>query len=143
MRAVDTSILVAALNRAHPRHDDARLLLASLAKGPAPWAIPWPCVYETIRLVTHPEVFHPPMPPERLRADLDALLAAPTLQLLGETERHAEVLRGLLAVTAVTGHLSQAAHVAALCLDHGVSELLTTDLDLLRFPGLRVVKPFE
>ena len=40
----------------------ARTLLSDLAEGRAPWAIPWPCVYEFLRLVTHPRVFHPPMP---------------------------------------------------------------------------------
>ena len=32
--------------------------------------------------------------------------------------------------------------VSALCREHGVSEILSADVDLLRFPGLRVTNPF-
>jgi len=33
------------------------------------------------------------------------------------------------------------AHIAALCLDHGVSEPVTGDRDFSRFPQLRTVNP--
>jgi predicted nucleic acid-binding protein len=41
-----------------------------------------------------------------------------------------------------SGNLIHDAHIAALCLEHGVSELLTGDRDFGRFEGLRVVNPF-
>jgi len=34
------------------------------------------------------------------------------------------------------------AHIAALCIEHGVSELLTGDRDFCRFPGLSTRDPF-
>ena len=34
------------------------------------------------------------------------------------------------------------AHIAALCLEHGVSELVTGDRDFRRFEGLKIVNPF-
>jgi predicted nucleic acid-binding protein len=40
------------------------------------------------------------------------------------------------------GNLIHDAHIAALCLEHGVSELLTGDRDFERFAGLTVVNPF-
>ena len=43
----------------------------------------------------------------------------------------------------VTGNLMHDAHIAALCVEHGVSELLTGDRDFRRFSGLRVVDPFS
>jgi hypothetical protein len=42
----------------------------------------------------------------------------------------------------VSGNLTHDAHIAALCLEHGVSELLTGDRDFRRFPELSVVDPF-
>lgn len=35
------------------------------------------------------------------------------------------------------------AHIAALCLEHGVREIVTGDTDFRRFPALDVVDPFE
>ena len=143
MKAVDTSILVYALARSDPRSVKARELLSSLAGGTAPWAIPWPCVYEFLRLVTHPRVFHPPMSLTAARTDLNAVLASPSLVLLSESDRHGEVLQGLLKESAVTGNLLHVAHIATLCREHGVSELFTADIDLVRFVGLKVTNPFE
>lgn len=42
-----------------------------------------------------------------------------------------------------SGNLVYDAHIAALCLEHGVSELITGDRDLLRFPGLKISNPFS
>lgn len=41
-----------------------------------------------------------------------------------------------------SGNLMHDAHIAALCLAHGVTEIVTADRDFLRFEGLRVVNPF-
>lgn len=142
MRAVDTNILVYAEVRTTAHHERASELLRELAEGPAPWAIPWPCVYEFIRVVTHPRVFHPPVPIDRALADLDRILDAPTVQLLRETPRHRALLRETLVASGVSGNLVHDAHIAALCLEHGVSELLTADRDFARFAKLRVRDPF-
>ena len=40
-----------------------------------------------------------------------------------------------------TGEALHDAKIAALCLDHGVSELLTADRDFSRLPTLRVSTP--
>ena len=41
------------------------------------------------------------------------------------------------------GNLAHDAHIAALVVEHGVSELWTTDKDFRRFPGLVVRDPFD
>ncbi len=141
MKAVDTNILLYAEISTLPEHERARQVLSELAEGARPWALPWPCVYELLRVLTHPKVLHPPMPLERALADVRSLLAAPGLVLLSETERHAETMAALLAQSRATGNLVHDAHIAALCLDHGVEELLTADRDFARFAGLRVRDP--
>ena len=142
MRAVDTNVLVHAEIVGSEHHPAARRALETLADGPTPWAIPWPCVYEFLRLVTHPRIFHPPVPMERALADLSASLAAPSLVLLAETPRHAAVMASLLRASGAAGNLVHDAHIAALCLEHGVTELMTGDRDFLRFAPLKVVNPF-
>ena len=142
MKAVDTNILVYSEIVTSTHHPTARLLLTELAEGSAPWAIPWPCVYEFLRVVTHPRVFSPPVPLDIALEDLEQIFASPTLVLLSETERHAEVMAAVVRESDVTGNLLHDAHIAALCVEHGVSELITGDRDFSRFP-LRVTNPFR
>jgi hypothetical protein len=41
------------------------------------------------------------------------------------------------------GNLAHDAHIAALVMEHGVSELWTADRDFARFPGIPVRNPFN
>ena len=141
MKAIDTNVLVYAEIISSSHHRTARRLLTDLAEGSAPWAIPWPCVYEFLRVVTHPRVFAPPVPLAVALHDLDQILSSPALVLLSETERHAEVMSALIRDSAVTGNLIHDAHIAALCVEHGISELVTGDRDFSRFP-VRITNPF-
>ena len=142
MTAVDTNVLVYAEITSSPHHETARAVLRALAEGRAPWAIPWPCVYEFLRVVTHPRVYHPPVPAARALADLQAILSSPSLVLLSETSRHADMCLTVVHASGASGNLMHDAHIAALCLEHGVSELVTGDRDFGRFSGLTVVNPF-
>lgn len=142
MRALDTNVLVYAEVRTTEHHGTAREILREHAEGDRPWALPWPCAYEFLRVVTHPAVFDPPMPADRALADLERVLDAPSLRLLSETDRHRAVMSDLLGASEVSGDLVHDAHVAALCLEHGVSAIVTGDRDFRRFPGLDVLDPF-
>ncbi len=142
MRAVDTNVLVYAELKRSPFHAEARKLLTALSEGTIPWALPWPCVYEFLRVVTHPRVSVPPVPLPTVLSDLKALFGSATLVLLSETARHAEVMTEIVKESGVTGNLVHDAHIAALCIEHGVSELVTADGDFSRFP-LRTINPFR
>ena len=143
MRAVDTNVLVYAEIRNSRFHERARAVLAECAEGAAAWAIPYPCVYEFLRVVTHPKVYHPPVPAEVALADLRSLLASPSLILLSETPRHGDVMDSVVRSAGVTGNLIHDAHIAALCVEHGVTELITGDRDFHRFRELTIVDPFR
>jgi len=142
VKAVDTNVLVYSEITSGPNHATARTLLTQLSEGAEPWAIPWPCAYEFLRIVTHPRVFHPPVPGAVARADLRAILASPSLALLAETEQHADVMETTLAESGAVGNLVFDAHIAALCFEHGVSTLVTGDRDFLRFARLMIENPF-
>lgn len=142
MRAVDTNVLVFAEIRNSRHQGRARAVLEECAEGAEAWAIPWPCIYEFLRVVTHPRVYHPPVPLEVALTDIRAILASPSLVLLAETPRHAEVMDTVLSTSGVSGNLLHDAHIAALCIEHGVAELITGDRDFRRFEGLRLHDPF-
>ena len=143
MRAVDTNVMVYAEIRNSRFHERARAVLAECAEGAAAWAIPYPCVYEFLRVVTHPKVYHPPVPAEVALADLRSLLASPSLILLSETPGHGDVMDSMVRSAGVTGNLIHDAHIAALCVEHGVTELITGDRDFHRFRELTIVDPFR
>jgi toxin-antitoxin system PIN domain toxin len=142
MQAIDTNVLIYSEIVSSPFHAPARRLMTSLAEGIVPWAIPWPCIYEFLRVVTHPKVFTPPVPLALALDDLGRILESPTLVLLSEGVRHGEVMDQLVRESGVTGNLLHDAHIVALCIEHGVSEILTGDADFNRFP-LIVRNPFR
>ncbi|MGE5306847.1 MAG: TA system VapC family ribonuclease toxin [Alphaproteobacteria bacterium] len=143
MIALDTNILVYARREETPHHERAKKLLKDFAEGESPWALPWPCIYEFIRVVTHPRVFDPPSQLDDVLNDLESLLQSPSLTLLREGPRHAVYMERLLKAGQATGNLAHDAHIAALVAEHGGSELWTADRDFSRFPGIRVHNPFS
>ncbi|MFP3938786.1 MAG: type II toxin-antitoxin system VapC family toxin [Thermoanaerobaculia bacterium] len=141
MIAVDTNLLVYAHRRDSEWHEPARRALAELAESPAPWAIPWPCVYEFYAIATHPQVYDPPSTPDQALDQLDAWLEAPSLVLLGESRGFWPKLRELLSAARLSGPRVHDARIAALCVDGGVRELLSADRDFSRFPDLETRNP--
>lgn len=62
--------------------------------------------------------------------------------MLGESDRHGAVLESVVSRSGVTGNLLFDAHIVALCVEHGVSTLVTGDMDFLRCDGITVENPF-
>ena len=143
MIALDTNILVYSRREEAPHHRKARSLLTAFAEGDDPWALPWPCVYEYLRVITHPRVFDPPTRLNDALEDLESLLSSPSLSLLGEGPAHVSRLLDTVDAGDATGNLVHDAHIAALVLEHGARELWTTDRDFRRFPGVTIRNPFE
>jgi toxin-antitoxin system PIN domain toxin len=139
--AVDTNILVYAHREESPFHIPAARQIASLAEGRTSWAIPWPCLHEFLGIVTHPRIYDPPTPVPVALNQVNLWLEAPTLALLTETEQYWVELRSLVTNSRATGPRIYDAHIAALCLQHGVTELWAADRDFNRFAGLTVVNP--
>ncbi len=67
-------------------------------------------------------------------------LAVPGVQILTPGEGHAEILFGLLLRLGTAGNLTTDAHLAALALEYQ-AEIVSTDTDFARFPGLRWFDP--
>lgn len=142
MQAIDTNILVFAEIRTSLHHHVARRILTELAEGTVPWAIPWPCIYEFLRVVTHPGVYHPPIPAKMALRDLRRIFSSPMLMLLRETPNHPQIMMTVIEEGGASGNLIHDAHIAALCIEHGISELITGDRDFSRFGSLSVINPF-
>ncbi len=141
MIAVDSNLLVYAHREDAPWHDAAYAKLAGLAEGRQTWAIPWPCLHEFLAIVTHPRIYDPPTPLDKAIDQVEAWLESPSLVLLAESEDHWNQLSSLLRTARIAGPKVHDARVAAICIQHGASELWTIDRDFSRFPGLKVRNP--
>ncbi len=141
MIAVDSNLLVYAHREDSSWHDVAYARIVELAEGQGSWAIPWPCIHEFLAIVTHPRIYNPPTPLEKALDQVEAWLESPSLVLLSESEDYWQPLRSMLQSGRVSGPQVHDARVAALCQQHGVSELWTIDRDFGRFPGLTFKNP--
>jgi len=141
MIAVDTNILLYAHRADSPWHAAADASVSSLAESRSPWAIPWPCVHEFLAIATHPRIYDPPSPVADAIEQVECWREAPGLVTLGETALHWRQLRELVERGQIRGGRVHDARIAAICLQHGVSELWSADRDFSRFPALRVVNP--
>ena len=93
-------------------------------------------------MVTHPRVFAPPTPVTAGLDDVESLLQSPSVNTLGEGPMHRLHLDRTIRSSRAAGNLVHDAHIAALLIEHGVTEVLTADRDFSRFPGLRMRDPF-
>jgi toxin-antitoxin system PIN domain toxin len=142
MIAIDSNILVYGHRTGADFNDEAFELLRDLGMGSQPWAIPFPCVHEFLRNVTDPRIYADPTPLEVALDQVAAWTETPSLRLLSEGRRHLELLSRVALGGRAVGAKIHDARIAAICLDHSVSELWTADRDFSRFPDLKTRNPF-
>ncbi|MBS05388.1 MAG: VapC toxin family PIN domain ribonuclease [Gammaproteobacteria bacterium] len=144
MIAVDTNVLVYAHRREVEYHTDASDLLGSLAGGSRSWAIPWPCLYEFFSVVTNARIWQlAASTPHQAGDQIQAWLGSPTVRPLSEPAGFHELLDPVLRGSRVRGGVVHDARITAICLSHGVDELLTRDRDFHLFPELKTRDPFR
>jgi hypothetical protein len=143
MLAVDTSILAYAVNRYAPEHSRASRVVEDLANGASPWALPWPVVHDFLALVTHPHAVARPLGPGDAWGFIASLRASASLQLLGPTDRHAEILAEVLGPGFRGPALPPGLATATVLREHGVREILSADRGMRRFVFLAVRDPIH
>jgi uncharacterized protein len=139
--AVDTNVLVYAHREDSPFHTKAFKALSRLCASPASWAIPWPCVHEFLAIVTHPRIYSPPSTLSQAIDQVEAWMEAPNLLFLSESANYWLILKGDLNSGLIVGPKVHDARVAAICRQHGVSELWSADRDFGRFGQLSTHNP--
>lgn len=140
MILVDANLLVYATVDSFPQHTRARAWLDARLNGVAPVGLPWPSLLAFLRLTTNPRVFERPTAVSDAWRQVLAWLGCESAWIPQPTERHPEILGGLLTSPGVHANLVPDAHLAALAIEHGLI-LCSTDGDFGRFAGLRWENP--
>ena len=83
----------------------------------------------------------PPTPGGGALDHIAAWLDSPTLVLLGEGKGYFDVLKEVVQKGKVVGPRVHDARIAALCKNHGVTDLYSADRDFHRFAMIRVKNP--
>ncbi len=142
MKLIDVNLLLYAMDDVSPRHSAARPWLEETLSGTETVAFTWVVLLAFIRLATSPSVFERPLTSDEALDVVNVWLRQPCVTVIAPTDRHAAVLRELLAPLGTAGNLTTDAHLAALAIEHG-STLCSCDSDFGRFSGLRYVNPIE
>lgn len=138
MIAVDTNVLVYASDPVFPRHESALRAVERLAGGTAAWALPIFVVGEWLRVLTHPRILTPPSTVKQALDQVTSLLESPSVQVLMPQRRFWPILTDIMVSMPAAGNLVHDAQIAAVCLEHGASTILTEDRAFARIPGIRV-----
>jgi toxin-antitoxin system PIN domain toxin len=136
MRLADVNVLVYAFREDAPGHAQLRAWVEAMISAEEAYAVSGVVLSGFLRIATHPRVFHPPTPLETALAFADAFRNRPNAVPVAPGERHWEIFTRLCREGGATGNLVPDAWLAALAIEWGC-ELVTTDRDFARFPGLR------
>ncbi|HXA16118.1 MAG TPA: type II toxin-antitoxin system VapC family toxin [Thermoanaerobaculia bacterium] len=136
----DVNVLIYAHREDAPEHNKCAAWLTNLADGAAPLALSSVTLGGFLRIVTNPRIFKPATPMEVALAFCRQLLARPTAVFVQPGHRHWSIMAGLIERSGVRGAMVSDAYLAALAIEHGC-DLVTTDSDFARFPGLRWRNP--
>jgi toxin-antitoxin system PIN domain toxin len=137
---VDANILLFAVDRTSPFHESAAAWLTNQLNGPARVGFPWESLAAFLRISTHPRAGEHPLAPGDAWGHLEDWLAAAPSWIPRPTERHPEVLGGLIRKYHLRGNLIADAHLAALAVEHGLT-VCSADTDFARFSEVRWEDP--
>ena len=139
---VDANLLLFAVDRSSPFHEAAAGWLTGVLNGGRRVGIPWSSLAAFVRISTHPRASEHPLSPERAWRHVDGWLACDPVWIPAPTERHADILGGLVVSYQLRGNLVSDAHLAALAIEHGLT-ICSADTDFARFREIQWVNPLD
>ena len=137
--ALDTNVLIKVFRDEDPAGDALRALLASRAAAGTRFAVPAFCVGEFWRVATDRRA-RKPVAPIRALAWTDGLLSRGAT-LLTPGPEYWPALRRLLAAALPVGTGVFDCQIAAVCQEHGITEIWTFDRAFTRHSTLKAVNP--
>jgi uncharacterized protein len=132
----DVNVLVYAYRTEAPEHRRCAAWLREAVASEEAYGVSELVLSRFVRVVTHARARTTPAPLESALAFAAALREQPNAVPLSPGPRHWKIFEHLCRDAGATGNLVPDAYLAALAIEHG-AELITTDRDFARFPGVR------
>lgn len=143
MLLVDTNVLVYANRRNAPRHEEYRDWMQGLIDGPEPYAVCDFAVAGLVRIITNHRIYKgDAATTDEALAFAAAIREQPHAMVVNPGSGFWDIFAGLCRSTSAAGKLVPDAFLAALAIEHGC-EVVTTDTDFRKFPGLRWRHPLN
>lgn len=142
MKLLDVNLLIHVVDEQAREHEEALRWFEEVLSGTETVAFAWSALLGFLRITTRSQGARDPWPIESALDEIQRWLAQPVATVIHPTDRHAAVLRDLLAPLGAGGNLTSDAHLAALAIEHGAT-LCSHDNDFSRFPGLRWEDPLH
>lgn len=137
---VDANLLLFATLERSAFHERARRWWGETLGSPRRAGLPWISLSAFLRIATNPRATDPPLSPEQAWSTVEGWLASPNVWIPDPTERHAEVLGGLVRRYQLGGNLVTDAQLASLAVEHGLT-VCSADTDFARFDEIRWENP--
>lgn len=138
---LDSNLLVYAYEPESRHHKIARAWLEGILNGPTKVGLPWPTLLGFARLMGNSHVVRRPIPLHQAWTRVESWLALAQTWIPTPTDRHREILAGLLAEES-RSDLAADAHRATLAIEHGLT-VCSSDGDFARFRGVRWENPLH
>ena len=142
MILVDANILLYAEDQLSPRHAIAHAWWDAQLSGTSAVCLCWTVLGAFIRISTNPRVFDQPLSLDQAISRVQSWTDQPCVRVVHSTERHWTVFSKMMREGQATANLVTDAHLAAVAVENGC-ELVSTDSDFARFPGLRWRNPLK
>jgi toxin-antitoxin system PIN domain toxin len=142
MRLVDVNVLVYSFRADAPDHRKYAVWLNEQVNSDESFGVSDLILSGFLRIVTHPRIFTPPTPLPVALTFAEGYRCVPAAIPIAPGVRHWDIFTRLCREATARGNLVPDAWLAALAIESG-SELITTDRDYARFPGLRWRHPLE
>ena len=142
MILVDANVLLYAEDQLSPHHERAREWWDAQLSGVSPVCLCWTVLDAFIRIGTNPRVFDHPLSLDQALSRVQSWLDQPCTRIVHPTDRHWIVFQKMLLEGQAVANLVTDAHLAALASEHGC-ELVSTDTDFSRFPGVKWRNPLK
>ena len=128
MIAVDTNILVYAIQPTSPYHSAALAQLDALERGSSEWGIPLSCMAEFISVVTNPvRLQKEALTIDEAVFESEEFTSRENAKLLLPMDNFHETYSRLLRESRATSGQVFDVQIAAICIDHSVTRLITED----------------
>ncbi len=142
MIVLDVNVLVYAFDLRSVRHDRYAAWLEGMLASDELVGVSDLVLSAFTRIVTHPRILIRPASIETALAFADMVRDAPASVVVSPGDRHWSIFERLCRSAGAKGNLVADAFHAALAIESG-AEMITTDRDFSRFPGLRWRHPLD